>query len=360
MADPIATMAWSECLVPRAALPADLAAMMRRERGAVPTWALRIAPLPWLVRGLGEMTAMPIAYLPTPMYAVIALVVSRDSSCRFCYGAQRALMRVLGYEVDAIDRLERDELVETDPSRQLALEFARRVSRGGVRSAAADRAALERAGFSSDTVAEVVFAAASTIFANRVSTLVALPPDPLEGPAHQLVGRLLRPLIRRQLRRRRHTPTPPPTPNQGVGAAVVAALGTSPAAGVVRRVIDAALASPVLPRRTKLLMLAVIARALGCVVGEQDATAALRSEGMAPDDVAETLTHLGSASLDAREARLVPFARETVRCQPRDIQLRTRELSAALGLGVPELLEVIGVVALGNTLSRASVIVDPC
>jgi AhpD family alkylhydroperoxidase len=360
VSDPIATMAWSECLVPRAALPDDVAAAMRRELGTVPTWAARLAPLPWLVRGLGEMTALPIAHLPVPTYALIALVVSRDNSCRFCYGAQRALMRVLGYEIDAIDRLERDELIETDPTRQQALEFARRVSRGSPRPQPAERVALERAGLGHETVAEVAFAAASTIFANRVSTLIALPPDPLEGPAHQLVGRLLRPLIARQIRRRNRTPTPPPEPNRGVGAEVVAALGTAPGAGALRRVVDAALASPVLPRRTKLLMLAVIARALGCTVTERDATAALREEGMAAADVAETLTHLGSPSLDAREARLVPFARETVRCQPPEIQLRTRELGTALGLGVPELLEVIGVTALGNTLCRVSVLVDPC
>jgi len=360
MANPLATMAWSECLVPRAALPDDVAAAMRRERGRVPTWAPRLAPLPWLARGLHEMTALQIAYLPTPTYALIALVVSRDNSCRFCYGAQRALMRVLGFETDAIDRLERDEVIESDPTRQLALDFARRVSRGSPRPQPEDRRALERAGLAHDMVAEVAYAAASTIFANRVSTLIALPPDPLEGAAHQLVGRLLRPLIVRQLQRRRRTPTPPPEPNQGVGAEVVAALGSSPSAGALRRVIDAALDSSVLPRRTKLLMLAVIARALGCAVTERDATAALRDEGMAADDVAETLTHLGSPSLDAREARLVPFARETVRCQPPDIQLRTRELGTALDLGVPELLEVIGVSALGNTLCRVSVLVDPC
>src|SRR4029453_18007283 len=107
-------MAWSECLVPRAALPDDVAAAMRRERGNVPTWAARLAPLPWLVRGLGDMTALPAPPLPVPTYALIALVVSRDNSCRFCYGAHRALMRVLGYETEAIDRLQRGELLQDD------------------------------------------------------------------------------------------------------------------------------------------------------------------------------------------------------------------------------------------------------
>src|SRR4029453_7662351 len=155
-------MAWSECLVPRAALPDDVAAAMRRERGNVPTWAAGLAPPPWLVRGLGDMTALPVAHLPVPTYALIALVVSRDNSCRFCYGAQRALMRVLGYETDAIDRLERDELIETDPTRQQALEFARRVSRGSPRPQPEERVALERAGLGRATGAGGAFAAGAT------------------------------------------------------------------------------------------------------------------------------------------------------------------------------------------------------
>src|SRR4029453_3107210 len=107
-------MAWSECLVPRAALPDDVAAAMRRERGNVPTWAARLARLPSLARGPEETPTPFLAPLPVPTYALIALVVSRDNSCRFCYGAQRALMRVLGYETEAIDRLQRGELLQDD------------------------------------------------------------------------------------------------------------------------------------------------------------------------------------------------------------------------------------------------------
>jgi alkylhydroperoxidase family enzyme len=360
MPDPVATIAWDECLVPRGTPPADLVRVVRRAHGWVPDWVGRLGPLPWLVRALTEMTSMPIAYLPVRTYTVVALVVSRDNSCRYCYGQQRALMRMLGYELDTIERLERDQIIETDPARAVALEFARRVSRASVRPAAADRAALTSAGFSAPTVAELSFAAASTVFANRVSTLLALPPDRLQRPVYQLVGRLLRPVLARRRGPGRRRPAPPPTPNRGLGAVVVAALGDSPAAGTLRHVIDAGLASPVLPRRTKLLMIAVIARALGCTVGERDATAALRGEGLAAEDVEATLAHLGSPSLDRREAALLPFARDTVRCQPPAIQRQTRALAGALDLTVPELLEVVGVAGLANTLCRASVIVDPC
>jgi alkylhydroperoxidase family enzyme len=360
-ADVVTAMAWGECLVPPATAPPELVAAVRRAHGGLaPEWAWRFAPLPWLTRTMNEMTSQPFAYLSFRDFALVGLIVSRDNSCRYCYGAQRALMRMGGYELDAIDRLERDELIDPDPSSQLTLEFARRVSRGSPRPGAAELAALERAGRSRESIAELAFAAASTVFANRASTLIALPPSRFEGAGYQLVARLMRPLIVRRRSARRKAPEASPTPNDGVGSTVVAGLGTSPAAGVLRRAIDACLDSPVLPRRTKLLMLGVIARALECVSCERDAASALIDGGMAPHDVSEALDHLRSPTLDAREAQLVSFARETVHPQPTEIQQRLRALASTLPLGVEELLEVVGVAAVGNTLGRASIVLAQC
>jgi alkylhydroperoxidase family enzyme len=358
--DAVAAIPWGDCLVPPGTAAPDLIAEIRRTHGGlVPEWAARFAPVPWLVRTMSEMTSLPFTHLSLHDTSLIALVVSRDNSCRFCYGTQRALMRILGHEVDAIERLERDKLVDPDPAGQLVLDFARKVSRGIPRPGAPEWDALERTGRSSEATAEITISAAFTVFANRASTLVALPPSPIERTTYQVAGRLLRPFLVRLVRFRGQQ-LPPMLRNHGVGAGVVAALGTLPAAGVLRRAIDAALASPVLPRRTKLLMLAVIARSLACRRTELDARTALEAEGMAADDVAHTLDHLGSPALDAREARLVPFARETVRCQPAEIQERLRALASELGLSREELLEVVGTTALANTLCRASVVLEQC
>src|SRR5262249_16353263 len=173
MTDVVASMPWGDCLVPPASPPPDLVTAVRRVHQGVPTWVSRFAPLPWLVRAMSEMTSEPFAVLPFGDFELVALVVSRDTSCRFCYCAQRALMRMVGYHVDAIDRLERDELVDPDPSFQLALDFARKLSRGSPRPGATDLAALERSGRSREAVAELAFGAACMVFANRAATLVA-------------------------------------------------------------------------------------------------------------------------------------------------------------------------------------------
>jgi alkylhydroperoxidase family enzyme len=200
--------------------------------------------------------------------------------------------------------------------------------------------------------------AAASTFMNRVSTLLALPPESLEKMVDKPLFRLLRPLMAWRMRSRQRAPEPPPRANDGPHERVVAALGDSPMAGVIRRSIDGAWESTVLPRRTKALMLAVIARALACAYAEAEAREILRREGLGPGDVDAILVTLASPRLDPREARLVPFARETVRYQPAAIQTRLRAVTN--GFSDDEVLEAVGFAALANALCRLSVVLDAC
>jgi alkylhydroperoxidase family enzyme len=105
-------------------------------------------------------------------------------------------------------------------------------------------------------------------------------------------------------------------------------------------------------------MLAVIARAMGCGYGEQEARGFLRDDGVSARDVDEVLSSLDSPRLDARERRLVPFARETVRYQTATIQARFREVCR--DFTPAEILETAGTVALANAACRLSVVLDAC
>jgi hypothetical protein len=87
---------------------------------------------------------------------------------------------------------------------------------------------------------------------------------------------------------------------------------------------------------------------------------ALHAAGVPAGDVAQALDHLAAPGLDPREAQLLPFARETVRCTPIDIQQRLRTLAASLDLRVDEILEVVGMAAVGNALCRVSVLLERC
>jgi alkylhydroperoxidase family enzyme len=113
--------------------------------------------------------------------------------------------------------------------------------------------------------------------------------------------------------------------------------------------------SPVLTRRSKLLMLAVIARGLGCRVCAVEIGEAVEREGLDQAALHEVLTHLEAPELDEAERLLVRFARETIWYEPATLQRRARALRSHLS--PPQLIEAIGVAALANGLCRMGAII---
>ncbi len=358
MSTTFATMEWDDALLPPGLVPAPLRAEVRGMMGAVPAWVAHVAPAPWFVRAMMRMLSKPVAFLPPRLCDLIALVVSQDNSCRYCFGIQRAIMRVLGYRESELARLERDhELADTTEAERAALDFARRISRANPRVSTTERNAVVAAGYSPVGVAEIAFVAAATVFANRSATLLALPPEPLERFVESPLGWLVRPVLARKLRSRPRAAEGLKTPNHGPCAAVVGTLDGSPAANVLRQTIDEAWASPVLPRRTKSLLLAVIGRALACARSEGEAAEALADDGFATAEIGEVLATLSSPRLDARERSLVPFARDTVRYD-RTVPIQRRMRQTAAGLTPAETVEAVGVIALANAVCRLSVLLD--
>jgi alkylhydroperoxidase family enzyme len=341
-------------------VPPDLAAAIKNVTGgAIPEWGSRLASVPWVVRAFLRGIDKKVAHMPVELWDLIAFVVSQDNACRYCYGATRTVLKILGYGDNSIDRLERDvHLAELPPAEAAALHFARKVSQANPLPTAADLRELARAGFAQSAIAEIAYIAAFAGYGNRVATLFALPPDQLEQILKNPLMRLMRPLLARKFRGKRQPAAKLPAPNEPPFADLIAKLEGSPTAHAARSMLDEALASPELPRRTKLLMFAVIGRALGCEYIKQQAQRALQAETLAATDVDEVLSNLGSPKLDDREKLLIPFARETVRYRSLAIQQRTRELSARLR--IEELIEAVGVAALANSMARLAVLLDPC
>jgi len=359
MADVTETMEWGSCWLDAGPLPDAIAADVRQATGGVvPGWARRLARVPWVVRSFARFVDRRVAFMPPGLWDLISLVVSQDNSCRYCYGAMRTMLKIQGYSDAAIDGLERDvHLAEISPAEQAALRFARKVSQANPRPVAADRDTLERVGFSPPAIAEIAYTAAFQGYPNRLATLFAMPTEAFARFGDSVLLRLVRPFIAGRFRAKPQPAIVPP-PNDGPCAEVVAALGASPTARAVRTSIDEALASPVLPRRTKLLILGVIGRALGCVRAEAEARGALAAEGFGAADIEGVLANLDSPKLDARERLLVPFARETVRYRTGAIQERTRALGETLS--GEEVIEAVGITALANSVGRLSILLETC
>jgi AhpD family alkylhydroperoxidase len=345
-------------LLPVSSVPTAVETEVRKRLGASPGWLPRLGRTPWLARAMSTFSTMPVVFAEVDLCELVALIVSQHNSCRYCYGVQRSLLLISGYPEESIARLEADiHKADLSPSVRAALEFTRRLSRANPRATGTDFAEVVRAGIEKPAVMEIAAMASAAGFMNRIATLLSLPPETdLETLPGKPWFRFFRPLLARRLRHAPASPQPPPRPNDGPFATLVDTLGHSPLAGIYRRLIDDLFASPALPLRTKALFIAVVAKALGCTYSEAEARQMLEREGFRPADVDEILANLASASLDERENRLVPFARETARYQPAVIQQRMREV--ARGSAPDEMVEMVATIALANALGRLSVILD--
>jgi len=359
MAHALQHVAWEPCLIePRP--DRALQAYARRRRG-MPSPAIGyFAPVPWLARALVDLHSQYglLMHLDQNVADLVALVVSQENSCRFCYAAVRALLWAEGMSRARIQHVEQ-ELTRADlpPQAVAAIAFGRSQSRSGPPGARAARDALHRAGVGADEMKEIAFAVASTDFSNRAHTIPAIPARPIEQIPDRLHMRLLRPLIGRILKnhRSRGRATPLDRVPSYPYARLVTAYAGSPIAPALARTLEEMWASPHLTRRCKLLMLAVVARGLACQVCALEVGEALQREGLKEAVLTQVLTHLDAPELDPVERLLVPFARETIWYEPAPMQRRARALRDRLT--GPQLLEAIGVAALANGLCRMGAMV---
>lgn len=350
---------WEECCLEPQRNP-ELERSIRAEVGFVPPLVRYLAPAAWVPRSIirFDRASRRLAYLTGRFADLLALVVSRDNSCRYCFAATRFLLRINGMPEERIRSLEQDLLTADLSERERAgLEFARRLSRANPMPQRRELDGLEAEGWTPGEIVEIAGGAAIIGLANRVSTFIAAPPARFETLPDRLLVRWLAPLLRRILPH--HGAGQPvaldPETLKGPFAYAVRALDGSPAAPALRDMLDEAWSSPHLTPRTKALVCAVVARGLGDAPSEHEAAQLLQAQGFGADDLEEVLGHLSSPRLDAIEALAVPFARETIWYRPAPIQRRVRALGEKLEPA--QLVELIGIAAVANVLSRLGVLV---
>jgi AhpD family alkylhydroperoxidase len=357
MAQLLGEIEWGAALVPPVVVPEWEAEAKQRFAGSS-DYLRRVAPVPWLRRTCAMWQLYPIQHVPLRLADLIFLVVSQENSCRYCYGAARAHLRILGYSERAIGQIERElQLAELDEKDQTFLRFCRQLARSNPRPAQAERDEMLSAGFSREQIAEAAFLVADHSFHNRVATFIAAPPVLVyERLGHSWLGRALRPILAVANRKSVSVPAGAPEQPDAVFQRVLRPLGNLPAAYMLREALAAAFDSPILSRRIKVLVFAVVARILECRFCFPEALRLLEREGFTPAEAEACLSSLASDRLDASEAALLQWARETVRSQPLVIQKRTRELFDRIGAHAT--LEAVGVAALANSTVRIAMLAD--
>jgi len=354
---------WETCLLEPVAAP-EFERRFRKEIGFRNRDIRYFAGVRWLEDtdiGFTKDGLMMRVALDPEIADLVGIAVSQDNSCRYCFAMTRTFLRLQGMPERRIASLEQDMLTaDFTPAAQSAIEFARKLSRSNPLLGPADLEPLRSHGFGELEIRELCAQVLLHMFYNRLATLCAIPPQRAERlPDHWWI-KLIRPVLGRVVAGYgRRSPRVPLRPDQRKGpfSEVVVALDGLPATGALRAAIDAMLAAPVLSRRVKGLAIAVIARSLGCPYSEEQARQILREEGFEGRPLDDVLAHLASPALDPLETRLVPFARETVWYQPAPLQRKARALCESLARA--ESVELMGVVALANSLCRLGFLAQP-
>lgn len=356
MAQLLNEIEWGAPLVPPVVVP-EWEAEAKQRYGGASDYLRRVAPVPWLRETCASWVLYPIRELPLRLADLMFLVVSQENACRYCYGAARAHLRILGYSERFIGQLERDvQLAQLDAKDQVFLRFCRSLARSNPRPARAQREEMVRVGFTDRQVAEIAFYIAAYCFGNRMATFLALPPVVgYERIGGSFLGRLLRPVLARVNRVSIPMPTDFVASEDDPFARLTGALAGLPAAHLLHETLTEALSSPILSRRLKLLMFGVVARMLECQFCLTQSCRLLQPEGFDESEVLACLASLDSPKLDATEVAVLEWVRETVRYQTGQIQKRTRALSERIGAAPT--LEAVGIAALANATVRVATLV---
>ena len=330
--------------------------------GMMPSSLKYAASSPWVRRAYLDAARAPMSSLAPSEMELAGLVTSQENACRYCYGSARVRMKMIGFTDEMLDRIERNvQLVEAEPRERELVQFCRDLARSKPRPSRAAREKMREVGFTARQTVELALMVAMVGLCNRISTLIAVPPElEMEAQSKGMKGlwnKLSAWLPSKTQTRGGLAPPDCPPPNfKGPYGSLVRALDGAPGGSVLEATLNNAFASEVLPRRTLSLIFAVIAHTLECQLCETGAAELLEVEGFSRDELAEVLQTLASPRLTEMEALLIPWARDTVWMpeQPARIQARSRPLVDALGPRV--YLEAVGGAALANGCVRLTML----
>jgi hypothetical protein len=345
---------WGRPLVAPRSAP-DLEARFRRRIGMVSGAVPYVAPHPWLYQPFLFLSDPVLAALSEEFASSISFIIARDNACRFCYSTFRTLLRLSNYSPSELQALETHFSAQGfEEEEEWGLRFAVRLSRCEHVPRALER--LDALGHAPTAVREIAGVAALNVAANRIGTALSIPVGRFEDLGRKWYLRpwraLARPLLRVLNNGRGDVPSALTTPPEGLLGTWIGTLRGTPAGTVLRRLAGQWLTDGgALPRRTKLLMLAVVARGVPAPELEAAVRAALQERYDVSGAAFEAaVDHLGGDAVDAAVEPRLRLARASIRYDFGPIKRIAQDCTQDLDrMGT---LETIASIGLANAVAR--------
>lgn len=348
---------WTDPLVEPRPSPV-IQRLFRQQAGVVPTVVPYICPHGWAYRPFLFLMRPDVREISKDLCSQICFVVARDNACRFCYGSFYTFLRVAGYSEDDLHRLERElYLNERNGAQHEALQFAVQISQGRLETKTAIES-LTESGYTPAAIREIAGVALMTALVNRIGTMLAVP---VNTNAEYLTSAwyfdVLRPVVQTLLNgwQQLGTSHPPPLDAaqvQGPFAPWISHLQNTCVGRVLHDIASRSLTtSSTLSVRTKLLILTVIARGVGCPRIERRTRDLLRDQFSMSEDVLETaVSHLRGDAVETKTTALLRLARASTRYDAGHIQHTVQKHID--GLSRAEIVDAIATFGLCNALVR--------
>lgn len=327
----------------------------RRRMGIVSGAVPYVVPHPWLYKPFLFLAAPSVTAIDEDFAAALSFIIARDNSCRFCYSTFRTLLRLSNYSAGDLQDLEAHfSMQDFSEGEEWGLRLAVRLSRGSDVPEALSQ--LRAHGMSDAAIREMTGVSVLSLINNRVGTTLSIPVSTFEGMADRWYlrpwRRLAMPLLQwAQHLRSGRSRLEGETADGLLGRWVGTLRGTS-AGALIKEMTDQWLAPDrPISRRTKLLMLAIVARGLSATDLEEHLQAHLRTHNeLSSEDFETAVNHLGGPAVDEGEERLLRLARASIRYDFGPIKRIARECTG--GLGRDATLEAIGSISIANALAR--------
>lgn len=347
---------WGEPIVEPHSDP-DRERLFRRRTGFVPPVVPYIAPHPWVHRAFLFLMSPSLQALDEQRASKISFIVARDNTCRFCYGSFHSFLRVTGYSEEEVDRLESERYLKKEGAEQEVLRFALDISRGRLQRTSSV-VALREMGYGPTGIREIAGMAVMTALINRVATMLAVPlSDALETFTDQWYFDALQPVVQTLLGgwQRLGGTSESPLEADAVEGPFAPWMTRLRGTHVGRVLYDMTTQwrreESALSLRTKLLILAVVARGLGCKGLEEQARALLgEHDDVSARDFEAAVNHLRGDALRERATGLLPLARASIRYEAGRIQQTVREYTRDLSRA--ETIDAMATLGLSNALAR--------
>jgi hypothetical protein len=345
---------WGTPLVEPRSAP-ELEEQFRRRVGMVSGAVPYVAPHPWLYRPFLFLSDPALAALPEDLAASISFIIARDNSCRFCYSTFRTLLRLSNYSASELQNLEtRFSAQGFDEAEEWGLRFAVRLSRCEHVPQALDQ--LRELDHPPTAVREMAGISVLNVAANRIGTTLSIPLGRFEDMGEKWYLRpwwvLTQSLLALTGGGRDGASGPTGTAPEGLLAPWVDTVRDTPVGAILDRLAEQWLSdNRALARRTKLLMLAVVARGIPAPQLEATVQATLREDHSVSETAFEAaVDHFGGAAVDAAAEPRLRLARASIRYDFGPIKRIARNCTRDLDRAGT--LETLASIGLANAVAR--------